>query len=873
MTLLTKTIDWFEDKPAFWKYGIGKLITESEISEPEFNEFIKICKQENGLSNVESREVKLDSLKEYVGRISEVDNVSLRRIFNIENINALSESNELPFESKGLNVIYGDNGSGKSSYVGVLKHVCNTRGNLPTITGNLFSQQNSDREKKADVEYSISEKDINAVRFRDGEISDTLLKSVDVFDAKSANHYIEGEDEIAFIPQGLTIIEKFASLLRDAEGIFNEEIQFLEDSIFDFSLLQLVDGTTTKQFVNSINPDTTINELRSQSQFSDKDRDRIGDLQEEIARISAMDPQKKKAQNSAIIGRYKVLKGKLESFEKALIGDSLSEYVTLINDYVASGNTLKDVSERVFSALPLTGVGNDSWIQLWESARKFYNESRGQVVFPETGEDDFCPLCFQELSEDARRRFLGFEDFIKDDVQKKYDAISAKFHGQISTINEISLDLGSYEPTIEEIEQTLPEFRNVLNAYLDVLKEQKKVILLAFSSKSKVERLSSPEIGDNPINVVTGLIAGIEQENSNLEKISITEILKPLKTEYQELLDRSKIFEFRPKIAREICRRKKIERLRKCVGQCNTRNVTFLSNQLASEFITEKLRDNFSKELLRLGFKNLRVETETKGIRGKQYYFLKLDEPNSSSLKLKDILSEGEHRCIALATFFSELSISDHKSAIVFDDPVSSLDHKWRNKIASRIVEESKQRQVVVFTHDITFLMMLQEHSNKLESEINIRSLTRKKHETGIIADNPPWDALPVGKRIGILKSEYQTLEKIERTDTEERYKYKAKFLYGKLRETWERFVEEVFLNGTVQRFGRAIQTQRLKVITDLTDADYSIVESNMEKCSTYFVGHDSAGELIEEMPDSTEFLSDVTVLEDYVKQIRKRRN
>ena len=116
-------------------------------------------------------------------------------------------------------------------------------------------------------------------------------------------------------------------------------------------------------------------------------------------------------------------------------------------------------------------------------------------------------------------------------------------------------------------------------------------------------------------------------------------------------------------------------------------------------------------------------------------------------------------------------------------------------------------------------------------------------------------------------------MEKIERTETEEIYKARAKILYGKLRETWERFIEEVFLNGAIQRFGRAIQTQRLSKIVDLTDDDYNLVDTNMSKCSTYFSGHDTAGTLIEEMPDSDEFLADLMILEEYIKEIRKRRN
>ena len=47
---------------------------------------------------------------------------------------------------------------------------------------------------------------------------------------------------------------------------------------------------------------------------------------------------------------------------------------------------------------------------------------------------------------------------------------------------------------------------------------------------------------------------------------------------------------------------------------------------------------------------------------------------NKPSEPVGKVLSEGEHRCVALAAFLAELSTIDAQSAIVFDDPVSSLD-------------------------------------------------------------------------------------------------------------------------------------------------------------------------------------------------------
>ena len=43
---------------------------------------------------------------------------------------------------------------------------------------------------------------------------------------------------------------------------------------------------------------------------------------------------------------------------------------------------------------------------------------------------------------------------------------------------------------------------------------------------------------------------------------------------------------------------------------------------------------------------------------------------------LAAILSEGEQRALSIACFFAESHVAGRKSAIIFDDPVTSLDHK-----------------------------------------------------------------------------------------------------------------------------------------------------------------------------------------------------
>ncbi|MCT3788711.1 AAA family ATPase [Elizabethkingia anophelis] len=872
MPILKDIIDWVENKPSFWQVAVDRLIRNNELTNTDVSELKEICKVDFRLSEFEFDAVDFDDLRDFADNTANDDNIILSKIKNIDNINALSKSSELEFAPNGLTIVYGDNGSGKSSYVSILKHSCNTRGQKPRINDNLFDPACAGNDKKADIEYTSDGIHFTTVNLINETVSENTLKKIDVFDTFSANHYIEGEDEIAFIPQGLSIVEKLAESVKNVEAQLTIELSNPSMQKFDYELLEVPEGTSAKLFLDKLNLNSTLDELRAESTWNSAKNARIEAIEKEMDKLKATDPKNSLKSNEEKIKRFEILANKFQNIENTLTGQALNNLKEILNNFCVAKEVLWESSNAAFSNLPIQGVGNNAWKILWESARKFYNESTQTESFPNVSDGSSCPLCLQDLEDEARERFTKFEDFVKNDIQKSFDEAKEKYESTIENLNRLEFNFEEQNPISLELNELIENYSERQAEYLNVLLEQKEYIVGLFNSMKTIEDINTIEVDSTPKTLIKDLNKSLSEINESLKVKSIDEDLKPLLKELNQLNGEKKIYEHKPKLGREIYRQKKVGLLNQCVSKCNTRTITTLSNELTTRYINQNLKQNFKAELNKLGFKNIKIETETKGQRGKQYHYLRLDENNSNSIALKDILSEGEHRCISLATFLSELSISEHKSAIIFDDPVSSLDHKWRNKISKRITEEALERQVIVFTHDISFLLMIQEHSESLNCGLDIKSLTRKKKETGLIASNPPWDALPVSKRIGLLKSEYQQLEKIERTETEEVYKERAKALYGKLRETWERFIEEVFLNGAIQRFSRAIQTQRLSKVIDLTDDDYKLVDANMSKCSTYFTGHDTAGTLIEEMPDSDEFSADLKVLEDYIKDIRKRR-
>lgn len=150
-------------------------------------------------------------------------------------------------------------------------------------------------------------------------------------------------------------------------------------------------------------------------------------------------------------------------------------------------------------------------------------------------------------------------------------------------------------------------------------------------------------------------------------------------------------------------RMKRKSALEKCRSDLKTSSISNKSKKFATVAVTDELRKALNTEFHALGIGHIKAKLKERSSRGKMYHQLLLDLPVKR--KIDEILSEGEQRAIALGAFFAELALANHSCGIVLDDPVSSLDHWRRRNVARRLVEESKKRQVVVFTHDTSFLV------------------------------------------------------------------------------------------------------------------------------------------------------------------------
>jgi len=106
----------------------------------------------------------------------------------------------------------------------------------------------------------------------------------------------------------------------------------------------------------------------------------------------------------------------------------------------------------------------------------------------------------------------------------------------------------------------------------------------------------------------------------------------------------------------------------------------------------------------------------------------------------------------------------------------------------------------------------------------------------------------------------------------EKTYEKEASYIYGLLREAWERGLEEVLLGGVVERYRTGVQTQQIEAIADITIEDCKAVDIGMSKCSKWLPGHDQAPAAKEDIPEPDELKADIEALKTWAATIRKRR-
>jgi energy-coupling factor transporter ATP-binding protein EcfA2 len=858
MTQIAKVVTWVnsDQKPLWWRQVIRRVMEQGELKQQDLQLIYQVAKMEFGLLAKNVDYTSYIKLVDVAGFETEAAPVTLASIGNVKNVSSLIEDVTLNFPIEGLTAVYGDNGAGKSSYARIMKSACLTRGDVPVITTNAFNP--STIPSQATLGVSIGGAAVVENIWTIGGKPSPELKSIRVFDSHSATHYISKTDSVEYKPAEVRLLDE---LSRACQFVKDELTREIAPFSTPYRIPDLNPLSKVSAFCNSL---VTATQATLDARCGGEDElPEIALLKKDVIELSGKTPAQVKAiYESKLKHREPLLNFLTNLYEK--LGDvNLARLGALYDDKLTKLKVAEQVRRSTLNGLPIEGIGNEAWKEMWSHAQNFIMSNGDDKTFPPV-ENEHCPTCIQPIGSQAAARMARFADYITNQSLVDADKATTTLTLQMNLIAQLSFDLKPYGGVLEELVQSANDATEQFNTCIQQLSDRKSNLTSAEPT------FSYPELDMRFVQRLSQQVEAIKAKRDGVvDDGSLTQSIKLMQDRLIELEDRQRLSAHKENIILEMNRIKMLGRFNSALSTTNLSLITRFISELAKTGSLGLINTAFANELSALGFKSFDVETKTQGSAGQQKLTLQISK-NAS--KIGHIASEGEQKCIALAGFMAELTIDNRKSAIIFDDPVNSLDHKWRRKFAKRIADEALHRQVIVLTHDLPFLMMLSEESS---NPINIQSITRRGKLSGFPQGRPPWDTLKTVDRIGQLRQLEVELRRYTKRDDfiEDIYSRDAKHIYGKMRETWERLVEEWLIRNVVQRFSRAVQTQNIRYIVDSTPEDVATISEGMKKCSTFFEGHDTATGLgVTEMPDIDELLADITALDVYFKLLKKRR-
>jgi len=340
-----------------------------------------------------------------------------------------------------------------------------------------------------------------------------------------------------------------------------------------------------------------------------------------------------------------------------------------------------------------------------------------------------------------------------------------------------------------------------------------------------------------------------------------------LKNELAELNARASLSTLEQALIDLIARMKTKSLLTKCKEELKTKPISDKAKDFASSTVTAPLRSALKEEFEILGVSTMMPRLDESVEKGKMKHKLELDLVHQA--QIRDILSEGEQRAIAIGSFLAELRTGGHGGGFVFDDPVSSLDHFRRQKVASRLVDEAKVRQVIIFTHDTSFLGELRDMIEQIKVDHIIHYLEWEGSYSGRIVDGLPWHHQSFKERIDKLQQEQAKLIKSWPTYPSDTESAAMRSQYSLMRATVERVIQDVVFNGVVVRYRDWIKVGNLSAVVGFESAECNEIERIYKKCCEVVDAHDPASGKNAPIPTAIDLGNDIAALLQIVEMIK----
>lgn len=863
MAIEEQIVAWSKTRPDWQRLVLRRAATGDALSDKDYDQLV-----EDIIAGKQFPEATF-GLEHLPQAAPENPPVTLVSIARPEHVNALASDQPLTFAPTGMTIVYGDNGSGKSGYARLLKRITRAR-HQEEVLSDVF-RDTSLAKPTALLAVKIGNKD-ESLTWPDTARPE--LQRMLFYDGACGNAYIAAESDFPYRPSALFVMDGLIQACVAVRSRIDAKLQ--ENGQLAQGLPAVpeeVKETDAGRFLRRLSGSAPVESMDVLIKELDESSETIDDLKDREARLLSTDISKERQTLARQREKLDALHKHLVRVQVVLGDDSLRAIAELEGQLTILGEAANLLASS-FESQPLPGVGSSPWKALWESAKRFSEEhAYPQEAFPVVEENRRCVLCQQTLEQQGRERLLRFDSFVNDDTQVRLGEARRTYDRHVAELTALVVVPDAVEGNLKDLESSNRDLVANVEELLERYEGARKQTLEALSSSAKI-----PKYGIEPMVTMDRLTAASEGASAAAEGLlnpdTIQQRLWELTGRRKERELLQEIKKSRGNIVKEIARLKEREALEAAKSAAATGPITNKILELSEESITEVVRDTFTRETDRLRLERVTI-SRTRADKGTLLHQPKLVGARQQ-VTLPRVFSEGERTALGLAAFFTEAHLDASKSALILDDPVTSLDHIRRGLVAARLAALAEVRQVVVFTHDVSFVADLKRDAIGKGVPIAERSVARNRADElkpGVCGMRHPWKAQDVPARLDELRQALARIKRESSTWDDQAYEGAVAVWAGNLSETWERVFSQEIVGPILAEGGLEVRPMNVKILARFSDNDHSEFDGSYSRVSQWAKRHDKSAKVNYVSPDIGDLEKELALVDTWFKRVKGYKN
>lgn len=740
-----------------------------------------------------------------------IEPLTLTSMSQVVGVNALVEGGVIEPHA-GLTILFGENGTGKTGYSRIFKALAASR-TADVILGNI--EATAPKAQSALIEYTLgSEAKTYTWTGTQGVAPFTRMS---IFDSPSVSFHIDDDLEYVYVPAALALFNHVIAGIKSVQAAIDGTVKELRSG--PTGLLSRFPRTATVYpLIETLGASTNLEHLKSLTDTSADVDTRIAGLRRTVAALEA----------DTISAEIK-LQQRVERILKQASDAAMTVAGFNVDDYNSERDVLHGLQKdyrsfrtALFEAADLPADPDDTWSAFITAGEAY----QSHLIELDAHDVSRCLYCRQPLNESARALISKYSEYLADKITADITASEARIDAHSEPI--ISLRVSDATAFAAEYADTedKPQYRFELDRTLATV----ATLIDRLRAQSAVESTLTEHATVDALALAASLTTTANYlDDLKGQAATRLETLATKKKELVEMEAGAELAKSWALIEAYVRDAKQADRLTLLAKPMPglLRAVTGLAKTASDQMINESFDTLFSEECVALRAPTLDIEFVGRQGRAQRRKVL------TGKHKPSTVLSEGEQKVLAMADFLAEARLAGITAPVIFDDPVSSLDHRRINEVAQRVTLLTETTQVIVFTHDIFFastLLALMETSKRcayfhITDEEGKGKITR--------ATGPRWDSLT-----NIKKNINETIQAAGSQDGDARAAL-VRTGYDWVRAWCEVFTETELLQGVTQRYQPNVRMTNLpKIKSEALPTAIETVNRIFEDACRYIDGH-----------------------------------